>query len=391
MLKRSLLVASCMAATLAMGCQEHATAPVAAAPSASSSAFFSPEMSPSYLVQSLGNRGPLVLPSNVVPLSKVFGDIGRPAIDPNDYVCEDNSPVIDYLNAELSRTLGVEPALFFAIYNRFGDLIPTYEALYFGSSSTPQTYGYKGQFTKAIVKTERDIKRFWDIPSSDIQVLAMHGTMLLDVQRVSATYVALGFPPATAQAYAIAVRDALLASKTMNGGNFAFFTFNAFAFSTPDHSIPDKIVMGDGILEAFAAVGYGDVAPQAIFAHEFAHHIQFENNYFDDLPPTADAAEQTRYTELMADAMAAYYMTHKRGGTLKKKRVEEFLSVFYQIGDCGFASSGHHGTPNQRMAAARWGFDLADQAQKQGHILTSAQVHALFVQAYPSLIAPDAP
>ena len=42
------------------------------------------------------------------------------------------------------------------------------------------------------------------------------------------------------------------------------------------------------------------------------------------------------------------------------------------------------------MAAARLGFNLADEAQKQGHILTSQEFHDRFVAAYPTLIAPDA-
>jgi predicted metalloprotease len=132
------------------------------------------------------------------------------------------------------------------------------------------------------------------------------------------------------------------------------------------------------------------VAPEAIFAHEFAHHIQFQNGYFDDPEAGLTAPEQTRYTELMADAMAAYYLTHKRGATLNQKRVEQFLEVFYQIGDCGFTSSGHHGTPNQRMRAAQFGFRIADQAHKQGHIMSSEAFHALFVAEYANLIAPDA-
>jgi hypothetical protein len=75
---------------------------------------------------------------------------------------------------------------------------------------------------------------------------------------------------------------------------------------------------------------------------------------------------------------------------MNRKRVEQFLEVFFQVGDCAFVDPGHHGTPNQRMAAARFGFDVADQAHKQGHILTSEQFHDLFVAAYPQLIAPDA-
>ena len=92
----------------------------------------------------------------------------------------------------------------------------------------------------------------------------------------------------------------------------------------------------------------------------------------------------------MADAMAGYYLTHSRGAAMNRKRVEQFLEVFFQVGDCAFVDPGHHGTPNQRMAAARFGFDVADQAHKQGHILTSEQFHDLFVAVYPQLIAPDA-
>ena len=109
---------------------------------------------------------------------------------------------------------------------------------------------------------------------------------------------------------------------------------------------------GDGILAGYGAVGFGDVAPQAIYAHEFAHHIQNQNDYFNDpLATQGDPPEQTRYTELMADAYSAYYLTHKRGATMNRKRVEQFLQVFFQIGDCAFDNPGHHGTPNQRMAA----------------------------------------
>jgi hypothetical protein len=240
-----------------------------------------------------------------------------------------------------------------------------------------------------MVKVERDVKSFWDIPSAQIQVVAMHGTMLLDTKRVSQTYQALFgvTDPAEADYYAGLVRDALLASTTMNGGNDALWTFNSVSFRYP--GLPDKIVMGDGILEAYAQIGFADIAPQAIFAHEFAHQIQYEKEYFDDLGKVS-AAEATRYTELMADAMAGYYLTHARGEALNQKRVEQFLQVFYQIGDCAFTNPGHHGTPNQRMKAAQFGFTVADEFQKQGHILTSQEFRDKFFANYGTLVAPDA-
>ena len=394
MLRKSLALGSCLVASLAVtACQEQTTQPVAA-PTTTSTARTSATASPQAYLQTLwADRTPPTLPSWVVPVEQAFVESGRAAINRNDYVCsQQNSPVVQNMYDELNTTLSKESSLFFSIYNILGDLIPTYDALYFQTPATPQTYGYNGQFTTAIVNTERDIKSFWDIESDDIQVVAMHGSMLLDEKRVANTYEKIfGYTPTVAAAYAKTIKDALSASKTMNGGNFAFFTFNAFAFTTFGGSFPDKIVMGDGILESYSAIGFGDVAPQAIFAHEFAHHIQYENGYFNDLASNRySEAEKTRYAELMADAYAAYFLTHARGAAMNQKRVEQFHQVFFQIGDCSFKSDGHHGTPNQRRAAAALGFKLAAEAQRQGQILTSDAFHDLFVAAYPTIIAPDA-
>jgi hypothetical protein len=275
------------------------------------------------------------------------------------------------------------------------DLIPTYEALYFQTEATPQYFGYNGEYTQVMQKTHTDVQRFWNIRSDDIQLLAMHGSMLLDAARVARTYeVVFGVPKATAEAYAAAIKDAVTTSETLNQGNHALFTFNAFAFTTFGGAIPDKIVMGDAILAGYESLGFEDVAPQGIYAHEFGHHIQYENGYIDEPVPgtrgRVTEAEKTRYTELMADAFAAYFLTHSQGLALNQKRVTQFLEVFFQIGDCGFRSDGHHGTPNQRMAAAQFGFMVAAEAQKQGQVLTSEAFHARFVEVYPTLVAPDA-
>jgi hypothetical protein len=376
---RSLLAA----ALVVIGCSEPPTAPDSVLTPTASSRSASSDLS--------ANRSRLTLPASAPSIDRVFGEFGRPAINPSDYVCGgEASPVTDVLYAELARTRSSD-----AEWNRLlvlddlgASILPTYEALVFQTSATPQTFGYDGEFTQAMTKVERDVKRFWDIPSEQIQVLGMHGTMLLDTLRTARTYEEVyGIPATLAASLARAMRDSLLASPTLNGGDYAYFTFNAVSFRGA--GLPDKIVMGDGILEAFAAIGFGDVAPQAIFAHEFAHQIQFENEYFDDLGKVSQA-EATRFTELMADAMAAYFLTHARGAAMNQKRVEQFLSAFYQLGDCQFTNPGHHGTPNQRLRAAQFGFNVADQYQKQGHILTSQEFYELFMAEYPRIIAPDA-
>jgi len=299
--------------------------------------------------------------------------------------CDDNTPVNQWFSQQLNGwTL--------AIYNtalNVGMLdLPTYDALVFENSSENQYYGVNGEYTQQLTKTFKDLKRFWDIESDNIIMAAMHGSMLQDRNKLIRTYeAAFGMNSTLAAAYADYVIALLKAYPQYRNGNHPIFTFNAFAQSGfnfgPYGIIPDKIIMGDGIMEAYAATGYADIAPQAILAHEFAHHIQFDLNLFASGPRTPEA---TRRTELMADAYAAYYLSHARGAAMQWKRVQQFLQVFFNIGDCGFTSTGHHGTPTQRMAAAEWAYNLANDAQKQGHILSSQEFAALFEAQLPGLV-----
>jgi hypothetical protein len=393
-MRRCLSLSTFLAAALGVvGCQDQRTEPTAPAPGAAELRQQSKASGRASLHETKFRLPPSVRVSHPHRL-----DLSRRVIDPGDYVCPPSTPVIDWFIGEVDEFVTKEPAIFDFIFNDvWADLIPQWEALFLLTDETPQEFGYNGEYTHVLQKTHRDAMRFWDIRSDDIQLLAMKGTMLVDTDRVATTYELpfippfFGLSPDDAATVASLVRDAILASEVVDGGNHPLFSFNAFAFSDGDDPLPDKIVMGDGILAGYAAVGFADVAPQAVYAHEFGHHIQFENNYFEeDEVPGDTQAEFTRYFELMSDAYSAYYLPHKRGAAMNRKRVEQFLEVFFQIGDCAFDNPGHHGTPNQRMAAAQFGFDVADQAQKQGHILTSDQFHDLFVAAYPDLVAPDA-
>jgi hypothetical protein len=319
----------------------------------------------------------------------------RHAIDPGAYVCSTSTPVRDWFGAQHAGLLAAEPATYSLLHAGLpASVVVEADAVLFRTTDTPQYFGYRGEYTRVLQQTERDVKRFWDIASGEIQLIGMHGSMLLDTVRVATSFGAfmngvIGVPTTAEEArgYARSIRNTVLESRLLNAGDHPILSFNAFAVPmVPQLISADKIIMGDGVLDGFGRLGFGDVAPQALYAHEFAHHIQYQRGWYQ---AGADP-EGTRYTELMADAMAAYYLTHKRGGTMNKHRVAEFLEAFFQIGDCAFSNPNHHGTPNQRLAAARFGFDVADQAQKQGHILTSDQFHALFVATYPQLVGPDA-
>jgi hypothetical protein len=301
-------------------------------------------------------------------------------------VCNANTPVFSWLDDQLSDW--TEEIIFFAVATGMIDF-PTYDALFFENSSSNQYFGVNGDFTQRINKTFKDLKRFWNIQTSDIQLIGLHGTMLHDKDRIIRIDKIL-FPGDTqedAEFYANLILQVIDIVPQFRQGNHPIFTFNAFAqrrFNFPPYGIvPNKIVVGDGVLEGFAAIGFADVAPQAILAHEFGHHIQFQLNLFGN----QSGPEATRRTELMADAYSAYYLSHARGASMQWKRVQKFLEVFFNLGDCSFDNDGHHGTPTQRMAAARFGYTVANEAQKQGHILTAQQFTALFEAALPGIIA----
>lgn len=272
--------------------------------------------------------------------------------------------------------------------------VPTYDALFFGTQGDPDyALGTQG---RQIQNTFRDLTRFWsDVESDDIQLLGMDGDALLDAERIARTLTAMvatgELGPMTAEEIALEART--VADFMAAQGDFhtnPLWTLNAYAFTGEGDpnpvfaALPDKIVMGEGIVEAYEAIGLGDVGPRAILAHEFAHHVQFELGTFDSGP--ADPAEATRRTELMADAMAAYYGVHKKGLALNKKRVVDALLSFYTVGDCGFASPGHHGTPLQRQRAADWGADLAAAAQPRSSVLPAAVVIEMFDAALTRIV-----
>lgn len=270
--------------------------------------------------------------------------------------------------------------------------LPTYDALFFGKPGDPN-YALTLD-TKAMNKSFRTLKRFWDIRGDDIDLLAMHGSTVTDAARISRLYqVLFEVPKAEANELAALVVDYLEDPK-FRGGNHPIFTLNALAFTADGVDLPpslgnvsDRIVIGDGILQAYRELGYGDVAPQTVLAHEYAHHVQFETGM---IPPGAVLGpEETRRVELHADASSAYYLSHPRGESMQWKRVSQFLPVFYSIGDCAFDNNGHHGTPNQRRAAGDWGYTLQENARPKGHVLPAREFQRLFDQALPNLVAPD--
>jgi hypothetical protein len=315
------------------------------------------------------------------------------AVAPSE--CDENTLLNLYVNKLLVNMTAEQLNFLFDHVDTLLD-VPTYDPLFFGTAGDPD-YALT-LHARQLTNTFRDVKAFWsDVKSDDIQLMAMHGDVLLDADRIAATLTAMvEFDVIGNMSAAQIAREARTVATFMRGqGDFfnnPLWTLNAYAFSgegdpEPEiEALPDKLVFGDGFLVAYDDFGLGDVGPRVVMGHEFAHHIQFELGTFNSGP--TDPAEATRRTELMADGMAAYFGVHKAGLALNRKRVIDALLTFYSVGDCSFDSAGHHGTPAQRERAAAWGADLAAAAVPSSFVLPAAQVADMFDSALPEIVAP---
>jgi len=337
-------------------------------------------------------------------------------INGDDYVCSAPTALDDYVVSQLNQ---IDVVSFFGLAAPGAFNAAANMKILFDQDASDEYIGLSGEFTREQIKRHKDNQRFWDVPTDDILLMGMHGNELTDTDTVINTLLFFGLPLPIAE-YLVDTTQTIilggdidlslypslfpgfpppLATKhTVPGipGGYSnpLFTLNAFAFSTRGAPVPgigivpDKIVMGEGLLEAITAIGLGINGPDYIHAHEFAHHVQLELGVFGAGPPTP---EGTRRTELMADGFGAYYASHARGSTFQAKRFADVMTSAFVVGDCGFASPGHHGTHLQREAAAEWGGSVVKKARKKGHIESAANMLRKFDAVLPELVAPDAP
>lgn len=315
------------------------------------------------------------------------------AIDPTQYQCAPTA-----LDGYVDKILAdVDPSTLFALSYTGALDIPTYDALLYGTAKDTDHQllaNYKAPLTSAFGFAQR----FWDVRLNDVQLLAMHGDMLTDRNRVTKVVEYLyGVGPADATAIADDIIAIVKSDKALKNGNNPIFTLNAFAFSgegDPDPAIrrlPDKMIFGDGILAALRSIGLGGangIGPKAVLGHEMAHHVQYEDNLFDS---TLTGPEATRRTELMADTFGTYFVTHKKGLGATPSQVLTTEQSFYDVGDCQFTSDGHHGTPNQRRAASAFGAAQVAFSNNPNRVLPSLTLDKKFERALPQITAPDAP
>ena len=299
------------------------------------------------------------------------------AIDPGDYVCGPTA-LGAFVQAQFESP---ELTNLFALFDAAALDWPIVYKLFFDNDDSDEYIGVNGEYTREHLKRQRDLLNFWDVPLDDVGLYGMHGSVMQDdAKMVQVVQYIFGFGEAEALAMVDDVQ-AIIETDPGLGYEWPMFSFNAVAFG-PD---PLKILMGDGLIELFEEIGLATNGVDLVYAHEMAHQVQGVLGVFGPPEP-----EETRRVELMADAFATYYLVHARGASFNARRTLDAFELSFIAGDCNFDSPGHHGTPNQRLAAAEWGAELA-QERPRGKIRSAVGMVALFHEQLPIIVAPDAP
>ena len=116
------------------------------------------------------------------------------------------------------------------------------------------------------------------------------------------------------------------------------------------------------------------LAVMAVAAHEFGHIAQFRSGVDERL---LRSQRTVKRMELHADFLSGYFL-----GVRKRQRPS--ISVWaaghtlYRIGDYEFQNPNHHGTPDERVAAAESGFKLGyDEGAEFGRAFSQGVEHIL--------------
>lgn len=132
------------------------------------------------------------------------------------------------------------------------------------------------------------------------------------------------------------------------------------AFATTETIVPDTqgtALFGINLMREELISKSGGTAIAGIAAHECAHIYQFFTRYRGIFARYNTA----KYMELHADLLAGFYMYHKVKNSGESVDIRAFARSLYEKGDWAFNDPSHHGTPEERVNAMQYGFQLADR------------------------------
>eukprot|EP00977_Amphora_coffeiformis_P012940 scaffold3296_cov171-Amphora_coffeaeformis.AAC.3 len=292
-------------------------------------------------------------------------------INPNSYVCEPG--LVDAFFFEVSSSVDPEN---FSLLTETGALSWPFVFAFFFADDDTDVYLVDQKTTKLYGRRLAQLGKFWDIKFDYVSRRSISGSIIKDTEVM--------LEEEEIRSILTSVQDVIENDPNI-GYDFPFFSFNAVAQPTDltdPEAPPPLTAFGEGLLAYADFAGLDDTILTIVTAHEYGHLITLSG--IVDVPRDF-SPEGTRYIELMADVFAAYFGAHIKGATYQTKRVVETVRDLFDFGDCTFSSPGHHGTPNQRAAAATLGINLAKAAGPKIH--TVQQVLDAFNAAFDDIIA----
>lgn len=226
-------------------------------------------------------------------------------------------------------------------------------------------FGIDGEYTQEIQNIHDRAQDFWSNSGveDDISLLCAHGSDLADRHEKLIPTLELVFGKSYDDEYTVfdhasEIQDLIM--RLPGGYDHPLLTFNAFATDKDGDDNP-SIIIGDGYFEFQESVGIGTEGPEYALTHEHAHHLQFSLGVNEE--DMLDSGQANRRQELMADAFSAYFLTHQSGGDMSADEISNIHTIAYSVGDCEISNDGHHGTPQQRRCATKFGASMADSEE----------------------------
>ena len=273
------------------------------------------------------------------------------------------------------------------------EILIIYNAFYRHNSSD-NYIGRNGEHTKELLERHKKNQAFWALESSSgysmgmnvIDLRGMHGADLTHTDNIIS---------ALQQEYYISFDEAfelvrytqgMIETYAPGGYNNPLFTANALALEGCEIDSEPMIMIGDGILEFYHQEGLERDGPDFIHAHEYGHHVQFATKIMSTCSQQRKSIESTRRTEMMADAFAAYFLAHDRGGNMTLQHIQELQEIALMAGGCPYEGDiASHGTPNQRECATRWGAFQAVGNDKKHEVINITNFKERFGSVLPKI------
>jgi hypothetical protein len=262
-----------------------------------------------------------------------------------------------------------------------------------------QVFGHNGEHSQAIVQQFVKLLDFWNVPEQQYPILlsGAHSEDLksnMDVAIQAWLLFQKDVPTFSDLDISFVAQEASAAIVDELDGTFSNSALSLDAFFVPLYTesttVENKsvIVIGDGMLDFVEYLGGGELGNVLVLSHEFSHFLQFmmdaDLHGVDAYYAEKKNSTNSRMSEMEADAMAAYVLANDQGGDLDIAQLVDLSELMFHFGDCNATAEDHHGTPEQRECAIRWGADTG--MDLTGTPLTPQEFRSRFLANFQDIL-----